>query len=1557
MSLEQTIDNLQIRNANMVTFVGTSNTMVDTTTGRIQTKGIQHNSNVITDVSGPHGRGVATLKKYPDIIFEKEKFEYNNSSNTYSQAGYTVSVSSQDANLTNDERGIVYYMFDGAGAGSSDNQWTSASASNYGAGTFNNTNAHYQIAATDVDGATIPHGEWIKLKMPKKIRLERVFLQPNLSNMNETPEDFKIYGSNDGTTWKLLITQTGMVPRDAGNDIVPATTISGYYDEYAIVITKIYNNAQPDTSIEELEFYGYEEDPPAGDHSVDTTFKSRFNNPQTTGVQVLVDGATGVGTNQISGGPDPSGNQSTYVTDGKYWTLNGTLTSNLAVEANTFLEGDQPHAVSVWFNSSNLEANVSNTCVFSIASEEKLDSLNLDLQSNTWHNVTYAYQGEGGSRVTYLDGRKVSEDQAEDTFGDYPPFAMTGYSQGGYVASASSDIYSHTGFTAWKAFNNVTGNEGWHTGYNYLSTDTSQVQQAFIADAGGAITTTATATNLSNGTNRPAGGAVLNSSAGNIPGEWLKVELPHKIKLSYVKIRNRDLSNSNQCPKDFKILGSNDDDIWYELIVKQNAGYTAGSTHNEPITNTQNGQNAYKYLVFSCTRINSTGDSSLTISEISYYGHRENDLVRLPDPTNVLKYPHIQFPIGPNSNAPIGIRGYVASGSSSSNSGIGRRPWSAFNDLGEGQANLGGLWQNQEDGSNHKYTPQTTGLATTNAALFEGVRGEWIKLELPHKIKVSQVYILTAGAHEGVEKAILYGSNDDTNWDVIKDGGTAGVGFTFTLTANGGLKEATESVTTSNCYKYLLLQVTEVVVGSGSTDGRSLQLYKLQYFGTGVDSIPIQIGGGNIDKVANFRVYDRFIEEDQVNEIWNAQKEEFGRAKPQMVLQQGKLGIGTDAPQGSLSVADEPHNVEEFPPRAMTGEETYMEGHGKFCVSTSNVYDSNYTGYKAFNKNSSAGAGNWWSQSDAGIVPSYSTSSGDFSYFSYNSQYSTNVEGATKMGHWLQIEFPYKINYRYSDIQGPNHAIGRQPRAGYILGSNDLTGVWTSLHNFTNVTRTHKYESVRYTPPTVSTQTFKYFRLVIEKLGGGNAHAGISQWDIFGTREQGQSVIHDGQLTLTKSLNVPRIGPPLDADDTPRRDRLIVEYNTSSNPTFEGAVRDTSGRGLDGIMYTATYNAAEKAIESNGNTGTSNNGPGGSASGNLNDYGSFETVLPSSLQGNPVFTVSGWFKQNTIAHLQLAWLVARNLRVSANPGLSNKMHWLGITSSGRPRIALGGGGNLNLYYTDGSIKAGIWHHMVVVIEPTGTDVTQNHVRFYLDGVLQTTSNTGSSGTIDLGDGAPPRMHWFWQEASDVYYNGSASNLKLHECALTAEEVKTLYDMGRNGSVANPQPLQIAAPLYAPGTIVQVEQSIKRDDSSTTSTAASDIPGLSVTIHPKFGTSKILVSYQVNMGGNYHMFLRVRRTQSGTTTYDVGTGNANGNRPLATGYQSHFSNTNGQQTVESLNMEILDSANGTDPITYHVQFWVANVNYTAWINRSLDNYNNAYGPGCLSSSITVKEVCQ
>ena len=69
---------------------------------------------------------------------------------------------------------------------------------------------------------------------------------------------------------------------------------------------------------------------------------------------------------------------------------------------------------------------------------------------------------------------------------------------------------------------------------------------------------------------------------------------------------------------------------------------------------------------------------------------------------------------------------------------------------------------------------------------------------------------------------------------------------------------------------------------------------ELELYGTEeATSLPIQIGGGNIDKVANFRVYDKFIGEDQALEIWDAQKDEFGRAKSSMTLHKGRLGIGT----------------------------------------------------------------------------------------------------------------------------------------------------------------------------------------------------------------------------------------------------------------------------------------------------------------------------------------------------------------------------------------------------------------------------------------------------------------------------------------------------------------------------------------------------------------------------------------------------------------------------------------------------------------------------------------
>jgi hypothetical protein len=519
-----------------------------------------------------------------------------------------------------------------------------------------------------------------------------------------------------------------------------------------------------------------------------------MNTPQTTGANVYVDGSLGeTFTNRVTG-PDATGPSATYDATGKYWELNGTLTSNIAVEANTFLEGDAPHSVSVWFNSSNLEANVSNTCVFSISDQEKLDSVNLDLQSNTWHNLTYAYQGEGGSRVTYLDGRKVAEDQAEDTFGDYPPFAMTGYSQGGYVVSTSNEYDEGVGnlqLLSWMAFDNTAGTR-WDTANdgNYNSSGIHN----------GSVTTEVDGTPES--------------------GEWIQLEFPHKLRPSHFTLNTNigtggSYNYQERAPKTVLLVGSNTNNgtDWVSLFNNTSTprGSTPSITLVEPFT--VSSTNCYKYFrLIVLTTFGGTSGSSASITELQFYGHRENDLVRLPDPTNVLKYPHIAM-TGPAQ------RGYVASASSTA-----QAPYLGFTPATSASAWVSGNTTDY-DGANNDYNATTYRLG----ALVGGGNteyGEWLKLELPHKLAVNKM-ILTAdpggtyGINEAPDAWKIYGSNDDTNWvELLSVTGA-------TPTTSGD----TRTISNSTAYKYLAIVITSVHNITAKT-----RVGGLEYYGTGVDS-------------------------------------------------------------------------------------------------------------------------------------------------------------------------------------------------------------------------------------------------------------------------------------------------------------------------------------------------------------------------------------------------------------------------------------------------------------------------------------------------------------------------------------------------------------------------------------------------------------------------------------------------------------------------------------------------------------------------------------------------
>ena len=1265
---------------------------------------IKMNSDVLVEHAGPHGRGVAPLKKYPEIVFESGKFDSNDSTNTYVQAGYTVSASSTYSDGTYPAweafNGIFIAGHDGSSEG-----WVSSESP----ATYSTSLTSGEYLATNVDtftGAPLGerNGSWIKLKLPKKIKLDHVVLKQRFASQGqEYNKNVVIYASINDSIWQSL----GSFDASVSETVIFHTNSTAYYD-YFVLHVKSSNREFLVAAVEELEYYGYEEDQPLGDTSVDTTFTSIMNTPQTTGANVYVDAKLSADfTNQVTG-PTPVGTAAVHDNTNKYWEMNGQLTSNITVEANTFLEGDQPHAVSMWFNSSNLEANVSNSCIFSLATEEKLDSVNLDLQSNTWHNLTYAYQGEGGSRVTYLDGRKVAEDQAEDTFGDYPPFAMTGYSQGGYVASASSEYSSGT-YLTWEPY----GDGG-------TDADNSWICSAGPGGTGHYVGTGVDAT----GEARTSGTDVADTTVIDgvtTYGEWNQVEFSEKLHLSSVALNGINSADAARYPKDAIVCASIDGITWTSIGSWTGEVNRAEANIKHYILNSTK---AFKYVRIVVTKISTGYDGITMLSRVRYYGHRENDLVRLPDPTNVLKYPHIAM-------TGYAQRGYVVSASTQDSTGFAYLAFDGIADGSRGYHGTGvyssGVYQEND---------KLTGPGPTD------YDGEWIKLELPHKIKVTGVSFAprTTFPDRIPHKGYILGSNtgSDGSWELVHSFDN--------VTTTEGVTKRIDFTGTNVYYKHIAMVAEE----TNPTSGTRLNFSEMEYYGTEeASSVPIQIGGGNIDKVANFRVYDKFVGEDQALEIWDAQKDEFGRAKSSMTLHKGRLGIGTTEPEGRLAVLDEPHNLEEFPPKPLVGYKTHIEGHGVFRVSATSNHTSSgaWYPYYAFDKSYYlSGTRNTW----------------ESGYNDYASAAPHNYAGSFSLGGYLgeyiDLKMPYSIKLNNYSVSILGSWTSYAPKDFMILASND-SKTWDQIHSVSGQT----WEGVVGVTQTINynvndTKYYNHFALLTTALFGNARRVNIDEIKFFGTREQGQSVLHDGQLTLTKNLTVPSIGPSVTntRHAVPKRHKLLVEFDTSTNPADLTTVRDTSGMGNDGTLIgDAYYSIVDKALVFDGS-------------------GDYIQMKDWTYGTGFVHSFSGWVKFKSPEE---SWQVLYGVGDASGTGRTNFTIWPLTQSNYFRTEADGGGGSIDhtFEFTGNMDK---WLHVAVVKSGAAINTT----RMYINGeILPQSGGSNASSDIALPNSPQNFNLGSYGPSSASHINADFSNVKFYNAALTAGDVKTLYDMGRGDS--------------------------------------------------------------------------------------------------------------------------------------------------------------------------------
>ena len=155
------------------------------------------------------------------------------------------------------------------------------------------------------------------------------------------------------------------------------------------------------------------------------------------------------------------------------------------------------------------------------------------------------------------------------------------------------------------------------------------------------------------------------------------------------------------------------------------------------------------------------------------------------------------------------------------------------------------------------------------------------------------------------------------------------------------------------------------------------------------------------------------------------------------------------------------------------------------------------------------------------------------------------------------------------------------------------------------------------------------------------------------------------------------------------------------------------------------------------------------------------------------------------------------------------------------------------------------------------------------------------------------------------------------------------------------------PTGGGGGIIQIKQTIKKDQFTSSSTVSSggyvDLTGFSVAITPKFNTSKILVRAIIyNSNQNAVNFFRLLR---GSTFIEQPSGTSSS----GANWNAHgFAYYNCDNFQDSTTIEILDAPATTSATTYKIQCAVTSG--TCTINK-FNNTSNYYG----ISTITAMEV--
>jgi len=830
-------------------------------------------------------------------------------------------------------------------------------------------------------------------------------------------------------------------------------------------------------------------------------------------------------------------------------------------------------------------------------------------------------------------------------------------------------------------------------------------------------------------------------------GEYLSLELPKALRLQKMFLKGYEHSGLDyqNAPRDIKLYGSNNETNW--VLLKTETDLPIDSITNNSTYININATEHYKYIRLQITKTYRRIAAYTRIGELEYYGHEEGS--GSLDTTLKTVY-NVPATTGTQLEVYYDAKGLVTMPSTVTDLAGGDQNGAV---TGATLDETGGIESFNFDGNDYISTT-VTGFTGTSVTM-----STWINI---NSIDLSRANTIMSLGN--------WGTDGLASWIAVGTGGILEVG-------NYGVGNATSSVIPVTKHWIHVTGVVSsgdfrlyqngVLISSGNGTGTiNHGTNPILYLGTRADSSGLPESTRYIDsKIANTRLYSKALNADQVKELYDYQKDYFLGSKSQVTLYKGHLGVGVTEPSGQLELAGD-ERIQSIPPRGlertprevhdgMTADE-FVEGHGVFNVSASGGQLPDYNGAQlVFRRHSPftavAGDLNYWSR--AGVYNSSGT---------YTGTVKTSMkDGGTLNGEWIQLSSPYGYYFKKTVLYHRYHSSGndwprgRMPKDFTFVGSNNGSS-WSVIKSFGNIS----YEAVTGKQLEIdSKNVYKDVRLIVHSIvavnpdgvSGNETTLDIGQWRLFGT--PGPTTLDKGSLSLTRSLNVPRVSRYDVHTETPRPEKLVLDFDTTvnSSPT------DISGKGNHGIYHgTATYSAADKAFSFDGNS-------------------DWIQTTATGTSGNFIHSVSMWVK----SEVPSTSTTSRTAFHMGNAGVANQEMQIQFNYNSAGTVYLGTqNGWLTMSNMEDIIKQNQWHHIAYTYN--GTNMLPTNTKFYIDGKQMTMGN-GSSSTLSFPSSTEDVfLGRFNSSGSQNWWDGQISNPKIYSVALEPSEVRKLYNLGRTG---------------------------------------------------------------------------------------------------------------------------------------------------------------------------------